>query len=99
MTGQLSIVKQIVDRLLENTDQVRVCTSCEREVGLAQTSEGQEKSHSLCKRHAMDYGMSLEGLTDDQFAPDLKEHPELVAQDQALQKELDRAVSRHVFGP
>jgi hypothetical protein len=42
--------------------------------------------------------MSTGEFTDDQFAPDLKEHPELVARDQGLQKRLDRAMAVKLLG-
>jgi hypothetical protein len=81
---------QIVSMLLE-TEQVRVCGSCEDEIGPMRVGPGQEKTHSYCKRHylAMFTGGVGPGIDsplyqkivarpEDSFPPDLKQHPELV---------------------
>ena len=90
-----AIVQQAIS---EDEEMVRVCGSCEEEVGPQKIGPGQAKSHSYCKRHYLQM-MKDEGnfppemvaryqaRPEESFAPDLRQHPELV----------DSSVSREDF--
>lgn len=59
---------------------VRVCSKCEQERGPVQTAPGVQKSHGLCRRHAIESyqeaGIPTEkvmAMPPESFAPDLSE--------------------------
>lgn len=69
-----------------NEGRIRACGTCEEELG-PQRGDDNDKSHGLCKRHAIEYCKMLgatalmakyEAAPDDQFPPDLAKHPELI---------------------
>lgn len=69
----------VVNMLLE-TQNMRVCSACEKEFGTVPVQPGVQKSHGLCKRHAYIYyadaGMGREAVDRQDasaFAPDLSE--------------------------
>lgn len=78
---QPPLAEALVNALLEVDDSsnfVRVCAFCEREYGPIQIEPGQAKTHSVCRRHAVEhYGafMSTEELDALDYAPDLSEQP------------------------
>lgn len=70
-----------------NESIVRVCASCEQEIGPQRVRPGEDKSHSYCKRHILqmaqeqglpDLATAYASRPDDTFPPDLAKHPELV---------------------
>lgn len=70
---------QVVNMLLE-TQIVRVCSKCEQEHGPVPAAPGVQKSHGLCRRHALeaykDAGIPAEkvmAMPPENFAPDLSE--------------------------
>ena len=97
--------KFLVEHLLGEAEQMRVCSACEQERGRAQTAPGQAKTHGTCRRHMlMQYGNDeqmagyVNGLAPEKFAPDLAQHPELIAPDQDAQKALDAEEYRKAMG-
>lgn len=67
------VAESVVDRLLETEAFVRVCAACEKEFGLLPTEPGQTKTHSLCRRHALEqFGsmLSAEEIASMDWVPD-----------------------------
>lgn len=75
MKSALSVVNLLLDSPF-----VRVCSKCEQEFGPVPVEPGVQKSHGLCRRHALeayaDAGIPLEKVhqqPDSAFPPDLSE--------------------------
>lgn len=79
-----SLASQIVAYLLEY-EVVRVCASCEQEMGRrVKVEPGQHRSHGYCRRHMLEYYRQADidpgpvaAKDDRMFCPDLREHPEI----------------------
>lgn len=75
MKSAVSVVNLLLDAQF-----VRVCSKCEQEFGPVQVEPGVQKSHGLCRRHALEAyaeaGVPLEMVhkqPDTAFPPDLSE--------------------------
>jgi hypothetical protein len=75
MKSALSVVNLLLDAQI-----MRVCSACEQEFGPVPAEPGVQKSHGLCRRHALEAygnaGVPLEMVhkqPDSAFAPDLSE--------------------------
>jgi hypothetical protein len=75
--------------MLLETDEgphVKVCGTCEEEVGPQRMQPGEVRTHTYCKRHLIGLYRQLgneakikeiTALPDANYAPDLAQHPEL----------------------
>ncbi len=79
---------RIVEMLLEADEgpHVKVCGTCEEEVGPQRMQPGEIKTHTYCKRHLMALytqlgneakAQEIAAQPDSAYAPDLAQHPEL----------------------